>query len=174
MALVTGGSRGIGETIVLAFAKAGANVAFTYLSSEEKSKLFAETARRGCRSRNVSIWCFSICWEWNSDTKVVERFGRIDILVNNAGILGIRLTVAHVWKSMGWCHQYQSKVSFNLTKHVLKPMIKRSGSIINLSSVIAVFGNAGQTNYAASKAGIIGFTKSIAKKWVHVTSDAMP
>ncbi len=166
VALVTGGSRGIGEAIVLAFAKAGANVAFTYLSSEEKAeavlqKLRAEGVEAEMYRSDASVFA-------ESETltqKVVERFGRIDILVNNAGITRDTLMLRMSESQWDDVININLKSVFNLTKHVLKPMMKqRSGSIINLSSVVGVFGNAGQANYAASKAGIIGFTKSIAKE----------
>ncbi len=164
VALVTGASRGIGKAIAQRFVNEGARVAFTYLSSEEKAKaLEAELTAgsgeaKGFKS-NAAIY--------DDATKlvddVVEAFGTIDIVVNNAGItrdnLLMRMTEEH-WDEV---IQINLKSIFNLTKAVQRTMLKaRSGSIINMSSVVGVKGNAGQSNYAASKAGIIGFTKSIA------------
>jgi 3-oxoacyl-[acyl-carrier protein] reductase len=166
VALITGGSRGIGEALVLAFAREGAHIAFTYMSSEEKAHSVADAAR----SEGVNVEAY------RSDAadyiaaeqlvnEVVDKFGKIDILINNAGITKDTLMLRMTEEQWDQVMEVNLKSVFNLTKHVLKPMMKqKSGSIINMSSVVGVFGNAGQANYAASKAGIIGFTKSIAKE----------
>ena len=164
VAIVTGASRGIGEAIALKFAEHGANVAFTYLSSEERAKALEEklaaygVTAKGYRS---DAGDYKAAEQLASD--VIKDFGTIDICVNNAGIsrdnLLLRLTPEQWDETM----QANLKSVYNLTKQVIKPMMKaRSGSIINLSSVVGVKGNGGQSSYAASKAGIIGFTKSIA------------
>lgn len=165
-ALITGGSRGIGEAIVMKYAEAGANIAFTYLSSEDRALSVAKAAS----SLGVKVIAYkSDAADYAQAEKLIQdvvgEFGQIDILINNAGItkdtLMLRMT-EDMWDQV---MEVNLKSVFNLTKHVLKPMMKqRSGSIINMSSVVGVFGNAGQANYAASKAGIIGFTKSIAKE----------
>ena len=164
VAIVTGGSRGIGAAIVEKFMAEGAKVAFTYRSSAEKanaivSKYDAEhiIALQSDASKYDEAEALIAA--------VLEKFGQIDILVNNAGItkdtLMLRMSEEH-WDNV---MEVNLKSVFNVTKHVIKPMMKnRSGSIINMSSVVGVFGNAGQANYAASKAGIIGFSKSIAKE----------
>ncbi len=165
-ALITGGSRGIGESIAKAFAAQGANVAFTYQSSEEKAK--------NIESELTAMGVKAVCYKSDASDftqaeqlidNVVKEFGSLDILVNNAGItrdtLMLRMTEAQ-WDEV---ININLKSVFNLTKHALKPMLKaKAGSIINMGSVVGVFGNAGQANYAASKAGIIGFSKSIGKE----------
>jgi 3-oxoacyl-[acyl-carrier protein] reductase len=165
-ALVTGGSRGIGEAICRRFAEEGANVVFTYASSEAKA-LQVEAALREigviAHARKSDAASFKESEELIAWT--LKEMGKIDILVNNAGItrdtLMLRMTEAQ-WDDVMTTNL---KSVFNLTKHILRPMMKqRSGSIINMSSVVGEFGNAGQANYAASKAGIFGFTKSIAKE----------
>jgi 3-oxoacyl-[acyl-carrier protein] reductase len=165
-ALVTGGSRGIGEAICRRFAEEGANVVFTYASSAAKA-LAVEAALRElgveAHARQSDAASFKEAEELINWT--LKTMGKIDILVNNAGItrdtLMLRMTEAQ-WDDVMTTNL---KSVFNLTKHILRPMMKqRSGSIINMSSVVGEFGNAGQANYAASKAGIFGFTKSIAKE----------
>lgn len=164
--LITGGSRGIGEAIVRHFAKEGAQIAFTYRSSAESAEKIAQE----CSVDGVKVRAYqSDASDFEASAKLVEDvindFGKIDVLINNAGItmdtLMLRMTEEHWDKVM----EVNLKSVFNLTKQVIKPMLRnRGGSIINMSSVVGVFGNAGQANYAASKAGIIGFTKSIAKE----------
>lgn len=166
IAIITGASRGIGKEIAKEFIKQGATVAFTYLSSEEKAKaLETELSENGGTIKGFK----SNAAEFDSAQKladnVISEFGKIDILVNNAGItrdnLLMRMTEEH-WDEV---MNTNLKSAFNLTKAVLRPMLKaRQGSIINMSSVVGVSGNAGQSNYAASKAGMIGFTKSIAQE----------
>lgn len=166
VALVTGGSRGIGKAIVDAFAAEGATVAFTYLSSRERAEGIAADWKE--RGRNV-IACYSDASSYvhaeSLVPSILEQFGRIDILVNNAGItndtLLLRMDEAQ-WDSV---IDTNLKSVFNMTKQCIKVMLRqKSGSIIHLSSVVGIFGNAGQANYAASKAGIIGFSKSVAKE----------
>lgn len=165
-ALVTGGSRGIGEAIVLKFAQHGANVAFTYLSSDEKAKALEEQLKgMGVQAKAYKSDAADFAAAEALTADVVKTFGSIDICVNNAGIsrdnLLLRVTPEQ-WDEV--IHANLTSV-FNLTKQVIRTMMKaRSGSIINMSSIVGVKGNAGQSSYAASKAGIIGFTKSIAQE----------
>jgi 3-oxoacyl-[acyl-carrier protein] reductase len=166
VALVTGGSRGIGAAIVRRFAEQGANVAFTYRSSAEQANaLAAELEQLGVTAKAYQSDASDYEAAENLAKEVLEAFGQMDILVNNAGItkdtLMLRMTEAH-WDDV---IQTNLKSIFNLTKHLIRPMMKnRGGSIINMSSIVGMTGNAGQANYAASKAGIIGFTKSVAKE----------
>jgi 3-oxoacyl-[acyl-carrier protein] reductase len=163
-ALITGASRGIGRGIALKFAEHGANVAFTYLSSVEKGlelenelKAFGVIAK-GYRSDAAE---FKAADELIN--QMVADFGTIDIVVNNAGITRDGLLMRMSEENFDEVIKTNLKSVFNITKAVQRIMLKqRSGSIINISSVVGVKGNAGQANYAASKAGIIGFTKSIA------------
>ena len=163
-AIITGASRGIGHGIALAFAKQGANVAFTYLSSEEKAKaLESELAAFGIKAKGYKSDAADFKAAEELVNSVVAEFGTVDILVNNAGIT--RDTLLMRMSEQQWDEVINANLKsvFNLTKAVTKPMLKaKKGSIINMSSVVGVKGNAGQSNYAASKAGIIGFTKSIA------------
>ena len=166
VALITGGSRGIGEAIVLKMAQEGADIAFTYMSSEEKAQSIVKTVQ--ILGVNVKAYKSNAA-DYNESEKliadVMEAFGRIDILINNAGITKDTLMLRMSEEQWDQVMEINLKSVFNLTKHVLKPMMKqKAGSIINMSSVVGVFGNAGQANYAASKAGIIGFSKSIAKE----------
>lgn len=167
-AIVTGAARGIGEAIVLKFASEGANVAFTYVS--ERSAPLAEEIVRKAKAMGVDAVAyqsnagdFAACEELINN--VIALWGKIDICVNNAGISKDNLLLRMTEEQWDEVMDVNLKSVFNMTKHVIKPMMKaRSGSIINMSSVIGVMGNAGQCSYAASKAGIIGFTKSIAKE----------
>lgn len=165
VALITGGSRGIGEAIVRRFAEQGASVAFTYLSSSEKAdKIVADLTAQGATVKAYQSDASSFSAAETLVNEVVKDFGGIDILINNAGVtkdnLMLRMSEAQ-WDTV---LDSNLKSVFNMTKHVLRQMLKKGGAIINMSSVVGVFGNAGQANYAASKAGIIGFTKSIAKE----------
>lgn len=163
-AIITGGSRGIGKGIAMVFAQQGANVAFTYSSSVEAAiALEKELQAFGVKAKGYQSDAASFTQSEELAERVVEEFGAIDILVNNAGItrdnLLMRMTEADFDKVI----EVNLKSIFNMTKAVQKTMLKqRSGSIINISSVVGVQGNAGQANYAASKAGILGFTKSVA------------
>jgi 3-oxoacyl-[acyl-carrier protein] reductase len=165
-ALITGGSRGIGEAIARAYAAQGADVAFTYTSSEEK----AQAIVADLTSLGVKASCYrSDAADFGQAEKliddVIKDFGKIDILINNAGITRDTLMLRMSEEQWDEVIRVNLKSVFNLTKNVLKPMLKaKAGSIINMGSVVGVFGNAGQANYAASKAGIIGFSKSIAKE----------
>jgi 3-oxoacyl-[acyl-carrier protein] reductase len=167
-AIVTGAARGIGEAIALKFAEHGANIAFTYVSDSSAGKattLESKLKEMGVKARGYksNAGDFAQCEAFVND--VLKEFGTVDTCINNAGIskdnLLLRLS-AEQWDDV-------IKVNLNsvfyMTKQVIKPMMKaRSGSIINMSSVIGEMGNAGQSSYAASKAGIIGFTKSVAKE----------
>lgn len=164
--LITGASRGIGKAIAQSCVKQGAKVAFTYVSSEEKAKLLSdELSAAGGEVVGFKSDASKFDDAQKLVDEVLERFGTIDVLVNNAGItrdsLLMRMTEEH-WDEV---MNTNLKSAFNLTKAVQRPMLKaRKGSIINMSSVVGVSGNAGQSNYAASKAGMIGFTKSIAQE----------
>ena len=163
-AIITGATRGIGRGIAIMFAQQGANVAFTYSSSvdaaialENELKDFGVHAK-GYQS-NAAV--FDAAQELAAD--VLKEFGTIDILVNNAGITKDNLLMRISEDDFDKVIEVNLKSVFNLTKAVIRPMMKqRSGSIINMSSVVGLKGNAGQANYAASKAGIIGFSKSVA------------
>jgi len=166
VAIITGASRGIGKSIAETFIKEGAKVAFTYLSSEEKAKaLESELSAMGGTAKGFK----SNASEFEAAQKladaVMEEFGQIDILVNNAGITKDNLLMRMGEQDWDDVININLKSAFNLTKAVLRPMLKaRIGSIINMSSVVGVSGNPGQANYAASKAGMIGFSKSVAQE----------
>lgn len=168
VAIVTGGSRGIGEAIVRKFAEAGASIAFSYISDSSKEraeKLVAELSDSGTNIKAYRSDAASFSDSELFVNEVVKDFGGVDILVNNAGITRDTLMLRMTEQQWDDVIQTNLKSVFNMTKHTLKPMLKQKrGSIINMSSVVGVFGNAGQANYAASKAGIFGFTKSIAKE----------
>ena len=165
-ALVTGGTRGIGRAVVLALAEAGARVAFTYRASQEAADaLVADLEARGTEAFGILAEAADANAAEAAVAAVVERWGRIDALVVNAGItrdgLMIRMTAAD-WQAV---IDTNLTGAFHICKAAYRPMMKqRSGSIVTLSSVVGVTGNAGQANYAASKAGLIGFTKSLAKE----------
>jgi 3-oxoacyl-[acyl-carrier protein] reductase len=167
-AVITGAARGIGEGIALKFAEEGCNVAFTYISnsSAERAKALQEKlTAMGVKAKayQSNAGDFSACESLVNE--VLKDFGTIDICVNNAGISKDNLLLRMTPEQWDDVIQVNLKSVFNMTKQVIKPMMKaRNGSIINMSSVIGEMGNAGQSSYAASKAGIIGFTKSIAKE----------
>lgn len=165
-ALITGGSRGIGEAIVRQFVKEGANVAFTYRSSSEASDaIVAELSTEATKVKAYKSDAANFQDSQDTVATILEDFGTIDILINNAGITKDNLMLRMSEEQWDDVIQTNLKSVFNFTKALLRPMMKaRNGSIINMSSVVGVFGNAGQANYAASKAGIIGFSKSIAKE----------
>ena len=164
--LITGASRGIGKSIAEECVKQGAKVAFTYLSSDEKAKaLEAELSKNGGIAKGFKSDASKFDEAQELVDKVVAEFGTIDALVNNAGITRDTLLMRMTEELWDEVMNTNLKSAFNLTKAVQRPMLKaRSGSIINMSSVGGVSGNAGQSNYAASKAGLIGFTKSIAQE----------
>ena len=163
-AIMTGASRGIGKGIALAFAQHGANVAFTYSSSAEAAKaLENELNSLGIKAKGYQSDAASFDQAQQLADDVVKEFGSIDILVNNAGITKDNLLMRISEEDFDKVIEVNLKSVFNMTKAVQRTMLKqRKGSIINMSSVVGVKGNAGQTNYAASKAGIIGFSKSVA------------
>lgn len=165
IALVTGGSRGIGAAIIRRFAENGAHVAFTYLSSEAPAKALEEELKAlGINAKAYRSDASSYAGAEALISEVVKDFGKIDILVNNAGITQDTLMLRMSEEQWDRVIETNLKSVFNLTKHALRPMMRTGGSIINMSSVVGITGNAGQANYAASKAGIFGFTKSIAKE----------
>lgn len=166
VAFVTGATRGIGRAIALRFAEHGANIAFTYLSSVAAAEtLVAEIEALGCRAVGFASNAADFADAHEVVEKVVAEFGQIDILVNNAGQTkdGLMLRMSEEqWDSI---IDTNLKSAFNFTHAVLPLMArKRAGSIINMSSVVGTNGNAGQANYAASKAGLIGLTMSVAKE----------
>ncbi len=163
-ALITGATRGIGKGIAEVFAKHGANVAFTFNSSvEAATALENELKSSGVEAKGYQSNAANFDAAQELAKSVIEEFGGIDILINNAGITKDNLLMRISEEDFDKVIEVNLKSVFNLTKAVIRPMMKqRSGSIINMSSVVGVKGNAGQTNYAASKAGILGFTKSVA------------
>jgi 3-oxoacyl-[acyl-carrier protein] reductase len=164
--LITGASRGIGKAIALRFAAEGANVAFSDLKRDVNMEtLEQELTAMGVKGRGYASDASSLQQSEQLIDDVIATFGGIDILVNNAGITRDNLLMRMEESDWDIIMAVNLKSVFNLTKAVQRFMLKqRSGSIINMSSVVGVSGNAGQSNYAASKAGIIGFTKSIAKE----------
>jgi 3-oxoacyl-[acyl-carrier protein] reductase len=164
--LITGASRGIGKAIAEECVNQGAKVAFTYISSEEKAKaLEAELTANGGLAKGFKSDAGDFEQAQKLVDDVVTEFGTIDVLVNNAGITRDTLLMRMTEQQWDEVINTNLKSAFNLTKAVQKPMLKaRYGSIINMSSVVGVSGNAGQANYAASKAGLIGFTKSVAQE----------
>ena len=166
IAIVTGASRGIGEAIALKLAEHGANVAFTYLSSEEKA-IALENKLKGfgvkAKAYKSNAGVYAECEALVND--VTKEFGTIDICVNNAGISKDNLLLRLTEEQWDDVMDINLKSVFNMTKQVIRPMMKaKKGSIINMSSIVGVSGNAGQSSYAASKAGILGFTRSVAKE----------
>jgi 3-oxoacyl-[acyl-carrier protein] reductase len=167
-AIVTGAARGIGEGIAIKFAENGANVAFTYISDSSadkakalEDKLIALGVKAKAYQSNAGD--FAACETFVND--VIKEFGTVDICVNNAGISKDNLLLRMTPEQWDDVMQINLKSVFNMTKHVMRPMMKaKAGSIINMSSVIGIMGNAGQSSYAASKAGVIAFSKSVAKE----------
>lgn len=163
VALITGATRGIGKAIAEVYAQQGAKVAFTYAGSVDKAKALEEELSKITTAKSYQ----SDASDFDAAQKLVDdvmaEFGQIDILINNAGITKDNLMLRMSKEDWDTVIKVNLDSVFNLTKAVLKPMMKaKSGSIINMSSVVGVKGNAGQANYAASKAGIIGFSKSVA------------
>lgn len=166
-ALITGGARGIGRAIVKKLADEGCNVAFTFISSEDIARKFeSELVALGVKARAYKSNAGSYSETEKLVEEVIKEFGAIDILVNNAGITRDNLILRMTEQQWDEVIESNLKSVFNLTKHVSRVMLKnRNGSIINLTSIVGEKGQAGQSNYAASKAGIIGFTKSIADEF---------
>jgi 3-oxoacyl-[acyl-carrier protein] reductase len=168
VAIVTGAARGIGEGIALKFAEHGANVAFTYISessAERSATLEKKLNDLGVKAKSYrsNAGDFKECETFITD--VIKEFGTVDICVNNAGISKDNLLLRMTPEQWDDVIKINLTGVFNMTKHVIRPMMKaKSGSIINMSSIIGLMGNAGQASYAASKAGMIGFTKSMAKE----------
>ena len=162
--IVTGAARGIGEAITLKMAEQGAHIAFSFLSSEEKAKILEKKLQSfGVKAKGYKSNAGSYEDSEKFVNEVLEEHGTVDVCINNAGIskdsLLLRLNSAQ-WDEV---MEVNLKSVFNMTKQVIRPMMKaKKGSIINMSSIIGIRGNAGQSSYAASKAGIIGFTKSVA------------
>ena len=163
-ALVTGASKGIGNAIAKKFAEHGANVAFTYLSSIEKGEaLEKELAAMGIKAKGYRSDASDFAAAEELINSVVKDFGRLDVLVNNAGITKDNLLMRMNEEMWDTVINVNLKSVFNTVKAATRTFMKqRSGSIINMTSVVGIKGNAGQANYAASKSGIIGFTKSVA------------
>ncbi len=163
-ALITGASRGIGRGIAIEFAKQGANIAFTYNASiDAANDLEKELESFGCKAKGYQSNAADFDAAQELAKNVLDEFGSIDVLINNAGITKDNLLMRISEEDFDKVIEVNLKSVFNLTKAVIRPMMKqRAGSIINMSSVVGLKGNAGQANYAASKAGILGFTKSIA------------
>lgn len=163
-AIITGATRGIGKGIAEVFAKNGCNIAFTFASSVEKAKIVEEELKAlGVQAKGYQ----SDASDFDAAQKLVDdvlaEFGRIDIVINNAGITKDNLLMRMSLEDYEEVIRVNLNSAFNLTKAVVKPMMKeRNGSIINMSSIVGRKGNAGQANYAASKAGLIGFSKSVA------------
>ena len=165
-ALVTGGSRGIGRAIIEEFAKYGVNVVFTYQSSEKTANELSEKLS----NEEVKVFSFKANASFYKDAEdsvnfCIEKLGGLDILVNNAGITKDNLLMRMTEEDFDSVIDANLKSVFNYTKAAIKPFIsQKKGKIINISSVVGIIGNPGQSNYVASKAGVIGFTKSIAKE----------
>ncbi|MED9905151.1 MAG: 3-oxoacyl-[acyl-carrier-protein] reductase [Lachnospiraceae bacterium] len=166
VALITGASRGIGRQIALTFAEYGAIVAVNYNGSKEKAEAVVreiEAAGGTAVAVKCSVSDYEACGEMVAE--IIEKFGRIDILVNNAGITKDNLVMKISEADFDAVMDTNLKGTFNCIKQVYRPFLKqRSGRIINMTSVTGLLGNAGQANYAASKAGVIGLTKSVARE----------
>jgi 3-oxoacyl-[acyl-carrier protein] reductase len=165
-ALVTGATRGIGKGIALKLANEGANIAFTFVSSVEKAKIFEdELTALGVKAKGYQSNAAEFAEAEKLIDSIVKEFGSVDVVVNNAGITRDNLMMRMTEQMWDEVMNTNLKSAFAITKAVQRPMMKaRSGSIINITSVVGITGNAGQANYAASKAGMIGLTKSVAKE----------
>ena len=168
VALITGGSRGIGKQVAMKFAKQGFNIAINYVSDKTDTKSLEEEIKSQNSEIEVLLIKTDVTSYEDSENmvkQIVEKFGTIDVLINNAGITRDTLLMRMKEEDFDKVIQVNLKGTFNVTKAVIPYMMKKkSGNIVNLSSVVGVTGNAGQCNYSASKAGIIGFTKSLAKE----------
>jgi 3-oxoacyl-[acyl-carrier protein] reductase len=165
-ALVTGATRGIGKGIALKLAQQGANIAFTFVSSVEKAKAFEEELiALGVKAKAYQSNAAEFAEAEKIVDEIVKEFGTLDVLVNNAGITRDNLLMRMTEQMWDEVMDTNLKSAFALTKAAMRPMMKaKSGSVINITSIVGITGNAGQANYAASKAGMIGFTKSVAKE----------
>jgi len=165
-AVITGGSRGIGKGIAMRFAAEGANIALTnIIDNEEFAEAVKEIQQFGVKAKGYVSDASVYAEADNVIEQIVKDFGTVDILVNNAGITRDTLLMRMTEEQWDQVITVNLKSVFNLTKAAIKPMMKqKSGSIVNMSSVVGVTGNAGQANYSASKAGILGLTKSVAKE----------
>lgn len=166
VAVITGAARGIGKAIALKFAQEGANIAFTDLNADDNFlNTEKEIAALGVQAKGYTSNAADFAQAGATIEQIVKDFGKVDILVNNAGITRDGLLMRMSEQQWDMVINVNLKSAFNLTKAVLPYMMKqRSGSIVNMSSVVGVSGNAGQANYSASKAGLIGLTKSTAKE----------
>lgn len=168
VAIITGAARGIGEGIAIKFAEHGADIAFTYVSDSSADKaaaLVEKLTTLGVKAKAYKSDAGNFAQAETFVTEVLKEFGAVDICVNNAGISKDNLLLRMTPEQWEQVLQVNLNSVFYMTKQVIRPMMKaKTGSIINMSSVIGMMGNAGQASYAASKAGIIGFTKSVAKE----------
>jgi 3-oxoacyl-[acyl-carrier protein] reductase len=168
VAIVTGAARGIGEAVALKLAEHGAQVAITYVSDSSADKAAAVVAKMEAMGVKAKAWKsnagdYAACETFVSE--VLKEFGTVDVCINNAGISKDNLLLRMSPEQWDEVMQVNLKSVFNMTKQILRPMMKaKAGSIINMSSIVGLGGNAGQSSYAASKAGIIGFSKSVAKE----------
>lgn len=165
--LITGSSRGIGKAIALAFAKEGANVIINYVHSKEKAEAVASLAiKLGGKAKAIQANIADFDEAKKLVDQAIETFGQIDVLINNSGITKDNLMLRMKEEDFDQVIDVNLKGTWNMCKHLTRNFLKnKSGSIINLSSVVGLIGNAGQTNYVASKAGVIGLTKSLAKEF---------
>jgi len=165
-AIITGAARGIGRAVAITFAKHGANIAFTDMAIDDNVKsLEKELADLGVKGKGYASDASNFEQSQELVKQIVEDFGKVDILINNAGITRDTLLMRMTEEQWDLVLNVNLKSAFNLTKAVIGPMMKqRSGSIVNMSSIVGVGGNVGQANYSASKAGMIGLTKSTAKE----------
>ncbi len=166
LALVTGGSRGIGKACALHLAKAGYNVVINYAGNEEAAKqTVSELEALGAKAEAVKFDISNHDEAQEAVAKIIEKYARIDVLVNNAGITRDGLFMRMSKENWDAVINTNLTGAFNVTQPVIKVMMKqRSGAIVNMASIVGIYGNAGQANYAAAKAGLIGFTKSLAKE----------
>lgn len=166
LALVTGGSRGIGKACALHLAQAGYNVVINYAGNEEAAnKTISELEALGVKAEAVKFDISNHDEAQEAVAKIIEKYGRIDVLVNNAGITRDGLFMRMSKENWDAVINTNLTGAFNVTQPVIKVMMKqRSGAIVNMASIVGIYGNAGQANYAAAKAGLIGFTKSLAKE----------
>jgi 3-oxoacyl-[acyl-carrier protein] reductase len=168
VAIVTGAARGIGEAVALKLAEHGAQVAITYVSDSSADKAAAVVEKMEAMGVKAKAWKsnagdYAACETFVSE--VLKEFGTVDVCINNAGISKDNLLLRMSPEQWDEVMQVNLKSVFNMTKQILRPMMKaKAGSIINMSSIVGLGGNAGQSSYAASKAGIIGFSKSVAKE----------